>query len=160
MCNETTASNPSATTVTAGAATAVPATAGYVSDIIGEDFKRWETGRVILDCGTGRGKNEFIIKKLVSWAVDQMLDGDNTKRVLYLCPLNSLHQEMMRRRLEAEIAELGADLATEMNLYRDALEIQTYQYIEKLRRNNPAYLEGYLSGYHEQLAQKLYHIYI
>ena len=41
----------------------------YVSDIVGKDFKSCENGRVILDCGTGCGKNEFIIKKLAGWLV-------------------------------------------------------------------------------------------
>ena len=125
-----------------------PAGRVWVSDLIGEDFKRWETGRVILDCGTGRGKNEFIIKKLAGWLVDMHLRGGSAKRkILYLCPLNSLHAEMIRRRLEAEIADLGEEAAAELTLYEDVLEVQTYQHIEKLCRNNPTYLEGHLSGF-------------
>lgn len=62
MCNDT----ASATTAIA---TTVPAGNVWVSDIIGEDFKSWENGRVILDCGTGRGKNEFIIKKLARYMI-------------------------------------------------------------------------------------------
>lgn len=43
------------------------------SELIGDAFQHWGNGRVLLDMGTGRGKNEFIIKKLVSWRVDEML---------------------------------------------------------------------------------------
>lgn len=45
-----------------------PAGMTYVSDIIGEAYKGWENGRVIFDCGTGRGKNEFIIRKLADYS--------------------------------------------------------------------------------------------
>jgi hypothetical protein len=140
MCNDT----ASATTAIA---TTVPAGNVWVSDIIGEDFKSWENGRVILDCGTGRGKNEFIIKKLARWLVDEMLTGGKRGRILYLCPLNSLHAEMIQRRFEAEIAEMGEEVAAEFPIYDEILEVQTYQYIETRRRNAPARLEKYLAGF-------------
>ena len=101
----------------------------YVPDIVGEDFKSWENGRVILDCGTGCGKNEFIIKKLAGWLVDRLLTGEKNDTILYLCPLNSLHAEMIRRRMEAEIADIGQEAADETHLYKDALVIQTYQHL-------------------------------
>lgn len=118
----------------------------YVSDIVGEDFKSWENGRVILDCGTGCGKNEFIIKKLAGWLVDRLLTGEKNDTILYLCPLNSLHAEMIRRRMEAEIADIGQEAADETHLYKDALVIQTCQDIEKLCRNAPDRLKESLSS--------------
>ena len=45
----------------------------YASELIGDVFQHWGNGRVLLDMGTGRGKNEFIIKRLASWCVDEML---------------------------------------------------------------------------------------
>ena len=126
--------------------TVQPAGNVWVSDLIGEDYRSWENGRVILDCGTGRGKNEFIIKKLASWLVDRFLAGERQGRILYLCPLNSLHAEMIRRRMEAEIAEMGEEAAAEFQLYAEILEVQTYQHVERLRRNNPAKLEEELAG--------------
>lgn len=116
----------------------------YVSDLIGEDYKRWENGRMILDCGTGRGKNEFIIKRLAGWLVDRILNGERKNSILYLCPLNSLHAEMIRRRLEAEIDDMGEEAAAELRLYEDVLKVQTYQYMEKCCRNNSGKLEEYL----------------
>ena len=59
----------------------------YASELIGDAFQHWGNGRVLLDMGTGRGKNEFIIKKLVSWRVDEMLKNTTIGRVLCLCPL-------------------------------------------------------------------------
>lgn len=124
-----------------------PAGMTYVSDIIGEAYKGWENGRVIFDCGTGRGKNEFIIRKLADYAIDRMSEGDTNHKILYLCPLNALHADMMNRRREAVVATFGEEMADEWDVYEDVLEIQTYQHIETLRRNNPAALEKYMAQF-------------
>lgn len=146
--------------------TTAPETAGmtYVSDIVGEDFKGWEkeNGRVLFDCGTGRGKNEFVIRKLADYAIDKLLEeGRNRYRILYLCPLNSLYKDMMNRRHEAFLAlfdeELTEELAYEWNMYETVLEIQTYQYIETLRRNNPAALERYLAEFKYIIADECHY---
>ena len=118
----------------------------YVSDLIGESYKHWENGRVILDCGTGRGKNEFIVRRLAGWLVDRTLNGEGKDSILYLCPLNSLHAEMIRRRLKVEIDDMGEEAAAELRLYEDVLKVQTYQYMEKCCRNNSGKLEEYLQG--------------
>lgn len=51
----------------------------YLSDIIGEEYKSWNNEKVILDCGTGRGKTYFIINSLCLYAAEK------NKSVLYLC---------------------------------------------------------------------------
>ena len=123
----------------------------YASELIGDAFQHWENGRILLDMGTGRGKNEFIIKKLVNWLVDEMLKNTTIGRVLCLCPLNTLYDEMLHRRTEAAIAEAD-DEPTEIAmtydaLYESMLEVQTYQYIETKYRNDPASLKKYLAGF-------------
>ena len=123
----------------------------YASELIGDAFRHWENGRVLLDMGTGRGKNEFIIKRLASWCVDEMLTNGIIGRVLYLCPLNTLHTEMLQRRMEAAIAEADDEpmeivMAYDM-LYESMLEVQTYQHIETKYRNDPASLEKYLAQF-------------
>lgn len=123
----------------------------YASELIGDAFQHWENGRVLLDMGTGRGKNEFIIKKLVSWRIDEMLKNTTIGRVLCLCPLNTLYDEMLHRRTEAAIAEVDGEPAeiamTYDALYESMLEVQTYQYIEARYRNDPASLKMYLAGF-------------
>ena len=123
----------------------------YASELIGDAFQHWGNGRVLLDMGTGRGKNEFIIKKLVSWRVDEMLKNTTIGRVLCLCPLNTLHAEMLQRRTEAAIAEAD-DEPTEIAMtydafYENMLEVRTYQNIETKYRNDPASLKKYLAGF-------------
>ena len=121
------------------------------SELIGDAFRHWENGRVLLDMGTGRGKNEFIIKRLASWCVDEMLANGIIGRVLYLCPLNTLHTEMLQRRTEAAIAEAdGEPMEIAMTydmLYESMLEVQTYQHIETKYRNAPASLKKYLARF-------------
>lgn len=124
----------------------------YASELIGDAFQHWGNGRVLLDMGTGRGKNEFIIKKLVSWLVDEMLKKMAiVGRVLYLCPLNTLHAEMLQRRTEAAIAEVDgepAEIAMTCDaFYENMLEVRTYQNIETKYRNDPASLKKYLAGF-------------
>ena len=124
----------------------------YTSELIGDAFQHWGNGRVLLDMGTGRGKNEFIIKKLVSWLVDEMLKKMAiVGRVLYLCPLNTLHAEMLQRRTEAAIAEVDgepAEIAMTCDaFYENMLEVRTYQNIETKYRNDPASLKKYLAGF-------------
>lgn len=123
----------------------------YASELIGDAFQHWGNGRVLLDMGTGRGKNEFIIKRLASWCVDEMLTNGIIGRVLYLCPLNTLHTEMLQRRTEAAIAETdGEPMEIAMTydmLYESMLEVQTYQHIETKYRNDPASLKKYLARF-------------
>jgi len=123
----------------------------YASGLIGDAFQHWENGRVLLDMGTGRGKNEFIIKRLVSWCVDEMLTNMIIGRVLCLCPLKTLHAEMLQRRMEAANAESDGEpteiAMTYDGLYEFMLEVQTYQYIEARYRNDPASLKKYLASF-------------
>lgn len=123
----------------------------YASELIGDAFQNWGDGRVLLDMGTGRGKNEFIIKKLVSWRVDEMLKKTTIGRVLCLCPLNTLHAEMLQRRTEAAIAEVDGEpmeiAMTNDAFYENMLEVRTYQNIETKYRNDPASLKKYLTGF-------------
>ncbi len=85
---------------------------------------------------------------LLSWndSISRTSNGEKNDTILYLCPLNSLHAEMIRRRMEAEIADIGQEAADETHLYKDALVIQTYQHIEKLCRNAPDRLKESLSS--------------
>lgn len=151
MSNETMSTTTAAAPVLPTVATqedATPAGMTYVSDIIGEAYKGWKNGRVIFDCGTGRGKNEFIIRKLADYAIDRLLEHDKNRHcILYLCPLNALYVDMTKRRREAFLAVFGEAMADEWDIYEIVLEIQTYQYIETLRRNNPAALEKYLKWF-------------
>lgn len=66
----------------------------YASELIGDAFQHWGNGRVLLDMGTGRGKSEFVIRKMAGWAVDQFLKENYDNRILMICPLTLLHEDL------------------------------------------------------------------
>jgi hypothetical protein len=82
----------------------------YLSDIIGDEYKEWNNEKVILDCGTGRGKTYFILNKLCLYALDK------GKSVLYLCNRNKLKEQIER-------------FVTEYNLYN--VTVMNYQKLQQ-----------------------------
>lgn len=63
----------------------------WVSDIIGDDFKKWHNEFVILDCGTACGKTFFCIRKLGKYAAFK------GKKILYLCNRSKLRNQTYRQ---------------------------------------------------------------
>ena len=117
----------------------------YLSDKIGESFQGWGNGRVLMDAGTGCGKSEFVINGLARWAVERMLELDHKNRILCLCPLTVLHTDLEKRRRETYLAEFGEEMSDGWDLYAEVLTVETYQYIEKLSKQNPEYLQKLLA---------------
>ena len=109
----------------------------YASELIGDAFQHWGNGRVLLDMGTGRGKSEFVIRKMAGWAVDRFLEGNCDNRILMLCPLTLLHEDLENRRREEYLTVFGDaseeewDLE-EWDLYEEVLTVITYQKLEQL----------------------------
>ena len=67
----------------------------YVTDVIGETYKQWQTGVVLINAGTGTGKTTFVVKKLNEWA-----EIAGTK-ILYLCNRSALRSQVVKQ-AEAE----------------------------------------------------------
>lgn len=78
---------------------------GYVTELIGDEYKQWDDLHpVFLHAGTGKGKNTFILKKIVKAADDKRCN------VLYLVnrvALNTQQQKLFKN----EINERRIDLA-------------------------------------------------
>lgn len=104
----------------------------YASELIGDAFQHWGNGRVLLDMGTGRGKSEFVIRKMAGWAVDQFLEGNCDNRILMLCPLTLLHEDLENRRREEYLTVFGDASEEEWDLYEEVLTVITYQKLEQL----------------------------
>ena len=81
----------------------------YASELIGDAFQHWGNGRVLLDMGTGRGKSEFVIRKMAGWAVDQFLKGNYDNRILMIRPLTLLHEDLEKRRRAEYLMVFGDD---------------------------------------------------
>lgn len=88
----------------------------WVSDIIGDDYKKWKNEFVVLDCGTGSGKTYFCINILGKYAEKQ------SKKMLYLCN---------RSKLRNQIYENVKD----HNL-RNTVYVTSYQSLQKDLQNN------------------------
>lgn len=104
----------------------------YASELIGDAFQHWGNGRVLLDMGTGRGKSEFVIRKMAGWAVDQFLKGNYDYRILMICPLTLLHEDLEKRRRAEYLMVFGDDSEEGWDLYKEVLTVITYQKLEQL----------------------------
>lgn len=82
----------------------------YISDIIGDEYKEWDKEKIILDCGTGRGKTTFVLSKLCIHAME------NGKFVLYLC-----NRSKLKEQIEDEVSS--------RNLFN--IKVMTYQKLQK-----------------------------
>ncbi|WMC93207.1 DEAD/DEAH box helicase family protein [Kineothrix sp. MB12-C1] len=83
----------------------------WVSDIIKNDYKSWESEFVILDCGTGCGKTYFCITILGMYAKNK------ERKILYLCNRSELRKEVFN----------------EINFYglKNIVWVETYQTLQK-----------------------------
>ena len=83
----------------------------YVTDLVGDDYKRWDTfDDVIISSPTGTGKNRFIVDKLIPHA------EKSKKKILILT-----NRIALRDQQKMEIAKaVGEDLSEYMpNALRD-----------------------------------------
>ena len=104
----------------------------YASELIGDAFQHWGNGRVLLDMGTGRGKSEFVIRKMAGWAVDQFLKENYDNRILMICPLTLLHEDLEKRRRAEYLMVFGDDSEEGWDIYKEVLTVITYQKLEQL----------------------------
>lgn len=84
----------------------------WVSDLIGDDYKKWRNENIILDCATGSGKTTFCVEVLGKYA------AQCGKKILYLCNRTELHDEVLAR-----IKAAGLN---------NVFEVMTYQYLQRL----------------------------
>lgn len=72
---------------------------GYVSELIGDDFKDWTGRKVLLGCGTGRGKTQFALNRYSRYELSQH------RTVLYLC-----NRATLRKQVEENIKKFHLDI--------------------------------------------------
>lgn len=83
----------------------------WVSDIVGDDYKKWHNEFVILDCGTACGKTFFCVRKLGKYAASK------DRNILYLCNRSKLRSQTYRQ-------------VREMNL-QGTIYVTSYQALQK-----------------------------
>lgn len=97
----------------------------WVSDIIGEDYKKWHNEFVILDCGTACGKTFFCVRKLGKYA------SIKSRNILYLCNRRKLRNQTYRQVRELNLQ--GTIYVTSYQALQKKIQrgeiIQHYDYI-------------------------------
>ena len=94
----------------------------YVSDLIGEEYKKWSNEFVVLDCGTGCGKTYFCVNVLGEYAQCRQ------KTILYLCNRKKLWEDILHNVKRKKLS--------------GTIWVETYQSLQKKilnRRDIPDY---------------------
>lgn len=95
----------------------------YVSETIGDDYKKWSAGdKVLISQGTGSGKTWFILRVLLKYAKEQ------GKHLVYFCNRKFLSKQVQSAANELLLNELGDD-DEGLSAY---LHIRTYQHSEQV----------------------------
>ncbi|WP_294852041.1 DEAD/DEAH box helicase family protein, partial [uncultured Gemmiger sp.] len=113
----------------------------YVTDVIGETYKNWRIGVVLINAGTGTGKTTFVVKTLNEWA-----EITGTK-ILYLCNRRALKSQVIEQAEAEQKAKTLDDDAPDDSAGEEHLDIWTYQALEKMKLYHPEELDVFLRQY-------------
>lgn len=103
----------------------------WLSDLVGEDYKRWNKESIIFNCGTGCGKTTFVVKILTPYAKQQ------GKRILYLCNRKALFNQ-----LEPDIGDI------------ENVDLMLYQKLQQILRK-----DEYIKPYDYIVADECHYLY-
>ena len=123
----------------------------YVTDVIGETYKTWQTGVVLINAGTGTGKTTFIVKTLNEWA-----EITSTK-ILYLCNRRALQSQVVEQAEAEQKAKELDDNATGDGVGEEHLDIWTYQALEIMKLYYPERLDAFLQQYRYIVADEAHY---
>ena len=123
----------------------------YVTDVIGETYKHWQTGVVLINAGTGTGKTTFVVKQLNEWA-----EITSTK-ILYLCNRRALKSQVIEQAEREQKAKTLAEDTMEDETGDEHLDIWTYQALEKMKLCNPEKLDRFLRQYRYIVADEAHY---
>jgi len=123
----------------------------YVTDVIGETYKHWQTGVVLINAGTGTGKTTFVVKKLNEWA-----EITGTK-ILYLCNRSALRSQVVKQAQAEQKAKELDDDAPDDSVGEEHLDIWTYQALEKMKLYYPERLDVFLRQYRYIVADEAHY---
>ena len=123
----------------------------YVTDVIGETYKHWQTGVVLINAGTGTGKTTFVVKTLNEWA-----EITGTK-ILYLCNRRALKSQVIEQAEAEQKAKTLDDDAPNDSAGEEHLDIWTYQALEKMKLYYPEKLNHFLWQYRYIVADEAHY---
>ena len=123
----------------------------YVTDVIGETYKQWQTGVVLINAGTGTGKTTFVIKELNEWA-----EITGTK-ILYLCNRSALKSQVVEQAEAEQKAKWLNEDTPDIGVGEEHLDIWTYQALEKMKLYHPEELDAFLRRYRYIVADEAHY---
>lgn len=123
----------------------------YVTDVIGETYKHWQTGVVLINAGTGTGKTTFVVKKLNEWA-----EITGTK-ILYLCNRSALKSQVVEQAEAEQKAKWLNEDTPDIGVGEEHLDIWTYQALEKMKLYHPEELDAFLRRYRYIVADEAHY---
>ena len=123
----------------------------YVTDVIGETYKQWQTGVVLINAGTGTGKTTFVIKELNEWA-----EITGTK-ILYLCNRSALKSQVVEQAEAEQKAKWLNEDTPDIGVGEEHLDIWTYQALEKMKLYHPEELDAFLQRYRYIVADEAHY---
>lgn len=89
----------------------------YISDVVGEGYKKWDNSKVILCAPTGSGKSKFILEIALPYWLE------NGKKVLILVNRNSLlKQYIYDQALRSEQYEINVTINTYQSFSNDVIK--------------------------------------
>ena len=123
----------------------------YVTDVIEETYKHWQTGVVLINAGTGTGKTTFVVKTLNEWA-----EITGTK-ILYLCNRRALKSQVIEQAEAEQKAKTLDDDAPDDSEGEEHLDIWTYQALENMKLYYPEKLNHFLRQYRYIVADEAHY---
>lgn len=114
----------------------LPNTIPTVSDVIGDDYKSWQLGDVIMiTAPTGSGKSYFALHVLLEWTINNYLSTGEKARILYL-----VNRKILKLQLEDDLIhdiQRILDTYPDDLQYKDFISIKTYQAVEEKIKESP-----------------------
>lgn len=109
-------------------------TRAYISDKIGEDYKKWNPGDIIqITAPTGSGKSYFILHSLLKYAIEK------GQKILYLVNRKILMSQLKENLQVSVASQMYKAFNNREICIRDYITIKTYQNIEMQLKSGKYY---------------------
>ena len=118
----------------------------YLSDVIGDKYKKWQKGFVLIKAGTGCGKTHFILTILTKYAME------NNKKILFLVNRTKLKEQlapslssMQEKTFEERLDSICDEYVEDDLMLAHAFDAETKNYMHHLAFGNTEESYPYLN---------------